>query len=131
MVEVVVAVALLVLAIGGAYRVLAMSMSAQQTSRDYYIGIVIANNQIERAKSLTFGNLPLLQESNQRVDRIGTLDKNGRFLRTTLVEDSFGGDADLTRVTVIVELPPPRYSGSGSSPPSVFVSTLFTSYLDP
>lgn len=130
MVEVVVAVALLVVAMGGVYRLLTASMASRQVARDYYVGVVLANNRIERAKSLSFDNLALLAENEQPVDDLGMPDMQGRFLRSTVVEREWGGEPGLTRIMVTVHWPPPRHY-SGDDRPSVFVSTLLTTYLDP
>lgn len=129
-VEVVVAMVLLAIGLAGIYRVMAVSMQSRQVAQNHYTATVMANNRIERAKNLAFGELDMLIETERAVNELGLPDVDGRFLRTTLIEESWGGDATLTRITVTIVPPSPnRRSDEGLAP--VSVSTLLNNNLQP
>ena len=128
--EVVVALAILGISLAGIYKVMTVSMQTRQVALNHYVATVMANNQIERAKNLAFGNLSLLAEDELRVDELGTTDANGRYLRTTTIEPVWGGESNLTRITVTVLPPAPnRRSSAGNDP--VSVSTLIKKPYEP
>ena len=129
-IEIVVAMAILALAMAGIYRVMTVSMQARQVSQNHYVATVMANNRIERAKNLTYGNLSLLEETDRPVDELGAPDLAGRYLRTTEIEPDYGGETNVTRVTVTVVPPSPNRRSDEGLPP-VSVSTLLTTYLEP
>ncbi len=130
LVEVVVAMAILAIALAGIYRVMTVSMQTRQVALNHYVATVMANNQIERAKNLAFGNLSLLIEHERAVDELGTTDANGRYLRTTLIEPVWGGESNLTRITVTILPPAPNRSSSAGNDP-VSVSTLIKKPYEP
>ena len=123
LIEVVVAMAILGIVLAGIYRVMTVSMQTRQVAVNHYVATVMANNQIERAKNLAFGNLSLLVEDERPVDELGTTDANGRYLRTTIIEPVWGGESNLTRITVTILPPAPNRSSSAGTDP-VSVSTL-------
>lgn len=127
-VEVVVAMGLLALVLAGSFGLITGAMRVRQASHDYYAAILIANNRLERAKSVTFDNIPLLAETEVKVDEIGTPVLDGRFLRTTEVEANWNGTPTLTRVSVTVR---PPAQGSQGTRATASVSTLITEYLEP
>ena len=128
--EVVVAMAILALSLAGVYRVMTVSMQTRQVALNHYVATVMANNQIERAKNLAFGNLSLLVESERPVDELGTTDANGRYLRTTIIEPMWGGESNLTRITVTILPPAPNRSSTAGNDP-VSVSTLIKKPYEP
>ncbi len=127
-VEVVVAMGLLALVLAGCFGLMMATMRVRQASHDYYAAIMIANNRLERAKTVTFDNIPLLAESEVNVDEVGTPTVEGTFMRSTEIETGWAGDARLTRVTVTVS--PPMRGRSGTRT-EASVSTLITEYLEP
>ena len=128
--EVVVALAILGISLAGIYKVMTVSMQTRQVALNHYVATVMANNQIERAKNLAFGNLSLLAEDELRVDELGTTDADGRYLRTTTIEPVWGGESNLTRITVTILPPAPnRRSTAGNDP--VSVSTLIKKPYEP
>ncbi len=129
-IEVMVAITLLVLSMAGAYQVVNMSMQARQNAHNYYTATIIANNRIERAKNVTFDNLAMLVEDNSRVNELGAPDLAGRYYRTTTVDPMWGEEEQVTRIAVVVQAPAPTI-GSDTEGPSVLVSTLLTTYLEP
>ncbi len=132
-IEVMIAMTLLVLSMAGAYQVVNMSMQARQNAHNYYTATIIANNRIERAKNVTFGNLEMLAEDNNRVNELGAPDPAGRYHRITTVDvNPIEGieEGKLTRIAVVVQAPAPT-TGRDTEGPSVLVSTLLTTYLEP
>ena len=129
-IEIVVALAILAVAMAGIYRVMIVSMETRQVSQNHYVGTIMANNQIERAKNLMFGDLTSLAEVARPVDELGASDSEGRYRRTTLIEPSWGGQSNLTRITVTVLPPAPNRSAASGADP-VSVSTILYPYLDP
>ena len=128
--EIVGAMTILAIALAGIFRVMSVSMQTRQVSQNHYVATVMANNRIERAKNLTFANLSMLAENERPVDELGTPHPNGRYLRSTIIEPSWGGETNLTRITVTIVPPSPnRRSSDGLAP--VSISTLLTTYNEP
>ena len=101
--EVMVALALLVMFIVGAYQAVISALWLNQTARDHYVAINLANNRVERARNLQYASLPSLAE-NQLVmdaDSLPNTD-NGMYRRTTLVNTNYG--SNLTEVAVQVDI---------------------------
>ena len=109
--EVVVALAILGISLAGIYKVMTVSMQTRQVALNHYVATVMANNQIERAKNLAFGNLSLLAEDERQVDELGTTGANGRYLRTTTIEPVWGGR---------IQPDPHHRDGSSARPQSPF-----------
>ena len=130
LVEVVVAMFILSIAMAGAYRILTVSMQTRQVAVNHYVATVMANNRIERAKNLAFGELSTLAENERAVDELGVPDADGRYLRTTVVEESLNGDPTLTRITVSVVPPAPNRRSAEGLPP-VSISTILNNLLQP
>ena len=124
-VEVVMALAILGLAIGGAYRMLAASMRTRQFMQSQYTAAVLANNRVERSKNVPFDSLVTLQEQATAVDEMGTPDASGTYRRTTVVQTSWMGNPRVTSVAVTVQAPDLSGGAEGSR---VLVSTLLTEY---
>jgi type II secretion system protein I len=126
-IEIVVAMAILALAMAGTFRMMSVSMQTRQVAQNHYVATVMANNRIERAKNLAFGELSLLAETEVAVDSLGTPDPDGRYLRSTLIQPNFDSQTNLTRITVTIVPPAPnRRTDEGLAP--VSVSTLLTVY---
>ncbi len=123
-----VALFLLVFVMAGVYRTMAMSARLRVTAHGHYLAVIIANNRIERAKNVGFGELPFMVEDSVRVNDQGVPDADGRFRRTTAVHMEHGGNPRLARMTVTVELPASRARSD-----RVFesVTTLLTEYMEP
>lgn len=95
-------------------------MRLGQVSSDYYAAVTIAKNRIERARAFEFRDLPLLAESNVRLDSTGVPDPYGKFTRTTEVDMTHG--PSLGRIVTTVAYPIPGRGGRGS----VSIVTLLT-----
>ncbi len=130
LVEVVVALAILGIAMLGAYSVVTMSTQTRENAHNHYVATVIANNRIERAKNLTFDGISALAEDRIAVNELGAPDAEGAYRRTTRIDTSWDGDPMVTRIAVEVEVPQ-LLRNPTRSPDSVLVSTLLTDYLEP
>lgn len=126
-VEVVLAISLLAVAMAGVYRVLESAFRLRRAAHHHYLAVVIANNRIERAKSVDFNMLPLLGEDRVPVNDQGVPEPDGPFHRTTEVATGYEGNPRLARVRVTVETPPMRRHRR--VPVTESVSTLLTEYV--
>jgi prepilin-type N-terminal cleavage/methylation domain-containing protein len=59
------------------------AMKSQSMSSDHYRSMTIARNRIQRARSLNFDSLPLLEESDIQVDDFGRPSPGGHYYRYT------------------------------------------------
>lgn len=101
LVEVLVAILIFTICIGGMCR---LGVSVRETSdraRDHYTAINIAKSRLERVKTFEFDQLPYFVENEVRVDENGTPDTDGLFRRSTTVTDV---KSNLRNVTVSVEM---------------------------
>lgn len=104
LVEIVVSLALVALSIGGILSVLIQSANLAQSVDYAYIAADLAKNRIEWVREIRrdmgYDALPGAAETDTVIDRNGVADSNGDFMRTTLVNASYG--TYLTKVTVKV-----------------------------
>lgn len=127
LVEMLVAVFLLAFVMAGVYRTLHTAMRLRTTAHRHYLSVIVANNRIERAKTVGFLELPFLAENEVRVDEQGTPDQEGQFLRSTQVNTNVNDNPDLVQITVTVQ--PPTYRTDGVRA-SESVTTLFARDID-
>jgi len=120
LVEVVVAMTLLAIGLAGGYSAISMSMQMRKYAHDNYVGTLIANNQIERAKNLPLSQVGSLVESETQVDELGTGAGTLRFRRTTVLETNWNSIASVAKIDVMVGVPLPRQAGFSTTT----VSTL-------
>lgn len=126
LVEVIIALALLTLSIGGILGVIVQSTSAGQSIDNTYVATNIAKSRIERLREVRrdrgYADLVNWQEAGVSIDRNGVATSTGDFERTTIVDSAYG--SNLTKVTVRV-----RYKLGGSFiPVSVELVTLLSPY---
>lgn len=124
LVEVVIAMALLAIGLAGGYTAISAAMQVRKHAHDYYVGTLIANNQIERARNLPLSQAGSLVETETPVDELGTGTGHLRFRRTTALETNWNGMADVTKIDVMVGVPLPRQSGFATTT----VSTLLAEF---
>lgn len=124
LVEVLVALSLLVIGLAGGYTAVSASMKNRQFAQNYYVGTLLANNQIERAKNLPFAQLTLLRESNVAVDNEGSVDSGGRYRRSTKIITSHAGNPKLCMVEVSVAVPLPLQNKFMTSTVSTVIADL-------
>lgn len=72
------------------------ALKTQYMAADHYAAMSIARNRIQRARSLNYDSLGLLNESEFRVDEFGLQSSSGRYYRTTSVADYATNCVELT-----------------------------------
>ena len=108
LVEVIVALALLVLSIGSIVGILMQNINTGKAIDYSYVATNLAKNRIERLREVRrdrgYADLANWQETDVTIDRDGVADNNGDFQRTTIVNAAYG--ANLTQITVQVKYAP-------------------------
>jgi prepilin-type N-terminal cleavage/methylation domain-containing protein len=102
--EVLIAMALVALSIGGIISLLIQGIGMDQSVDYTYVATSLAKNRIERIRQIRmdsgYASLPETAETNILLDRNGNSSQSGDFKRTTIIDPSYA--ADLTKVTVRV-----------------------------
>ncbi len=101
LIEVLVAIVILALCIGGLSQLFVNVRQLSQMSRSHYIAVNIAKNRIERAKTLKYSDLYLLQEKDGIVNSSGVPDPDGEFKVNTQISQV---NSNLKEVVVSVEI---------------------------
>jgi prepilin-type N-terminal cleavage/methylation domain-containing protein len=83
--EVMVASIILLIASLGFSLGLISALKTQYMAGDHYRSMTIARNRIQRARSLNYDSLPLLSESDIRVDDFGNQSSTGYYYRSTII----------------------------------------------
>ena len=102
-VELMIAMALLMLIMMAVLPLVDQMMSRFQMARDHYVAASLAQGQIERARGASYFDLVSFQKPGTAVDDKGNVDPNGRFRRTTTV-DKDSPSAGLTHMTVKMQI---------------------------
>ena len=101
--ETLIAVLVVAMGLASASPLIIQASYAVRRGRDHYVATTIALATLERARNLDIGLLPLLVESNRRVDQQGNTRADGIFRRSvTVLPDN--PQTGLTTVTVTVEI---------------------------
>ncbi len=127
LVEVMIAVVLVLLALGGSYMLIVHAARVSRAGRDHYVAVNLAKNHLERARNYRYADLYLLAEDNLVMNENGGPDNRGRFRRTTAVNDDHS--PGMTEITVTVHIRNRRTGEFGDEKESM--SSLFTEYLTP
>ncbi len=127
--EVMVAMLLLGLVMGGFLKLATQSARTREAAHNHFIAVIIAHNRIERARYSRMDELPLLAERDTVVNELGAPDPEGRFLRTTALTPDYDDNPLLMRMTVSVH--PPTSARGTTARPVETVSTVLTEYLEP
>lgn len=93
------------------------SMRTHEMSRNYYKATCLARNLVQRARTLSWSSLSLLNESDSKVDDDGNVVPDGRFRRTTTVTNVA---ADCVELTTSVSFP----TANGISDAPLEIKTL-------
>lgn len=123
--ETVISIALLAVALAGAYSLIVRSASAIRSARNHYIAVNISKARVERARNFSYNELYMLGESSVVVDDSGNPISGGWYCRTTTVNTNY--QPGLTQITVetgIRDRQSNTFKGESES-----VSSLFTEYL--
>ncbi len=109
-IEVVIALAILGVTLGGAYAVLLISIQNRAFAHDHYAATLLANNRLEHARHLAFSEVgDEFEEDAVRIDDEGVHDPEGRFFRSTSVTPNYRDDHRLKEVEVRIQVPLPRH----------------------
>lgn len=124
--EVVAAAALTTIIVGGIIAVITQTATLGQGVDYTYVASTLAKNRIERIREIRkdkgYSALAETAETDTVVDRNGSPDANGDFVRTTIVDTAYA--TSLTRVTVKV-----KYKKRGVLiPVDIELTTLFSPY---
>jgi len=101
LIEVVVAITILSIAIGGICMLGVLAKEASDKARDHYIAVNIAKNRIEGVQVFDYEQLDRLEESATVVDESGNPSSGGHFRRTTTVSNV---KTNLREVVVTVDI---------------------------
>lgn len=105
MVEVVIAMALTIVCIGGILAVLLQNTSLGQSVDSSYVAVNIAKSRIERIRQIrrdmSYDDVIDAAETDTIVDRNGVANPSGDYSRTTIIDPTFA--SNLTQVTVRVK----------------------------
>lgn len=102
LVEAVIALGLLALVMGAAYPVMIQASRIGRVARNHYIAVALAQNRMERARTLSYADLRYLTESNVVVNDLGTPISDGNFRRTTSITTNVA--FNVSRFTVTVDI---------------------------
>jgi len=127
MVEVIVSLFLIVLVLGGGYRVIIQASKLSRAARNHYLAETLCKNRLERARNFDYGDLHLLDENSTVVNDSGYPDTTGWFSRTTTVDTNYLPNC--TQVSVVVQVKNRKTGNFG--PEEESMDTLFTEYLAP
>ncbi len=84
--ELMVAMALLIMIMAAAFPMIDQMLSRFQMARDHYVAASLCQARIERARGTPYSDLALYRETNAQVDDFGNASvPSGRFRRTTSV----------------------------------------------
>lgn len=122
LVEVMVAVMLLAVFIGGALGLLSSTLRTHYLVRDRTEALNLAWSRVEQASNLEFGALMDLVESDTRINRAGLPDQTGEFRRQTAIT-ALAGELEAVLIRVEV-LPLNRRTGLFTGEPEVIETVL-------
>ncbi len=104
LVEVLIASMIIVIFCSGFFLALVSSLKSQWVASNYYKAMNLAKNRIQHARTVDFYTLPLMEESNVRVDEEGNLSITGNYIRNTIVNTNVIPDL-LYEITVQIKYP--------------------------
>ena len=101
--EVIISVVLIALVVVALFAALTQSAVFSKRIDLIYVASYIAQSRIDALKKLDFDQIDLSDETDVRVDEIGNLDLNGKYLRSTEITADFDGNSYLKKVKVSVK----------------------------
>ena len=115
LVEVMVAILILGLCMGGLCQLAANARQLSDMARSHYTAINIAKNRLERAKTVEYDELQFLTENDVVIDASGRADSTGNYRVNTSVSQS---QTNLMELVVTVGMRNPlslAFEGEGES----------------
>jgi prepilin-type N-terminal cleavage/methylation domain-containing protein len=124
LIEVVIAVFIFGIVIGGACRLVVQTRQSMDNARSHYIAVNIAKNRLEKGRTFGFDQLAVFSEDDIVIDSSGAADSGGDYRRTTVVLDA---TSNLVEMIVTVEIRD-KITRQFSSRKSETVRTYFSDY---
>jgi len=103
LVETMAAIAIFGIVLAGILNLSASSINTSKRADFAYTAYNLAKNHLETLRSMPYSTLANATESAVYLDNNGVADSEGNFIRSTEVTSSYGGDANLIRLTVSVD----------------------------
>lgn len=124
LIEVVIAVFIFGIVIGGACMLVVQTRQGTDNARAHYVAINIAKNRLEKGRTFGFDQLSVFVEDEVLVDVSGAADSGGNYRRTTVVSNV---TSNLVEMVVTVEIID-RVTRQFNSRKSESVRTYFADY---
>ena len=124
LIEVVVAVFIFAICIGGACMLVVQTRQAMDNARSHYVAVNIAKNRLEKGRTFGYDQLSVFAEDDVIVDISGAADADGNYRRTTVVSNV---TSNLVEMIVTVEIRD-RVTRQFSSKKSEQIQTYFADY---
>ena len=124
-VEVMIAIMIFSICIGGICWLVVMAKNVSDQARDHYIASNIAKNRIERGRTIEFNALEQFEADQVLVDEMGAADETGMFRMTTSVSNI---NVTVKEVIVNVDIRDRRTWEFGEEKESV--STYFADFAE-
>jgi prepilin-type N-terminal cleavage/methylation domain-containing protein len=102
LVEVMVAVVVLAIFMIGCFLAVTGALWMNQSARDHYVAVQLANARLERARNIQYASLAQLVENQVVMDANSTPNPNGQYRRTTTVNANYG--SNLTEFVIQVDI---------------------------
>jgi prepilin-type N-terminal cleavage/methylation domain-containing protein len=118
------AIAIFGIVLAGILDLCVSSMATGKRAEYAYTAYNLAKNRLETLRSMPYSTLASAAETDLLLDANGVADIDGDFIRSTSVTSSYGGDANLTQVTVSINY---IYRGTQTTTPTQ-LSTIIYQY---
>ena len=124
LIEVVIAVFIFGIVIGGACMLVVQTRQSTDNARSHYVAVNIAKNRLEKGRTFGFDQLAVFSEDDMVVNTSGAADSGGDYCRTTIVSNT---TSNLVEMIVTVEIRD-KITRQFSSRKSESVRTYFADY---
>ncbi len=104
LVEVLVSIALVAVVVVALTAAVTQSSVFSKSIDITYTAAYLAQRRVDMLKRLDFGQLPLAEEVDIRIDVTGEINPSGKYIRTTEITTNINSNPYLTKVKVIVKM---------------------------
>ena len=101
-VEIIISVILIAIVVVALFAALTQSAVFSKRIDLIYTASYIAQSRIDALKKLDFDQVDLSEETDVRVDEMGNIDANGKYMRSTEITTDFDGNSYLKKVKISV-----------------------------
>ena len=101
-VEIIISVILIAIVVVALFAALTQSAVFSKRIDLIYSASYIAQSRIDALKKLDFDQVDLSEETDVRVDEMGNIDANGKYMRSTEITTDFDGNSYLKKVKISV-----------------------------